>query len=76
MNCKRSFKIIRIKMKRHTHCDMSFFNTKSRGSTRLAGLLCGVSGGSVCILHITLLDKLQFFKKRYTNFKECGILIL
>ena len=63
-------------MKRHTHCDMSFFNTKSLGSTRLAGLLCGVSGGSACILHITLLDKLQFFKKRYTNFKECGILIL
>lgn len=64
MNCKRLFKIIRIKVKRHTHCDMSFFNTKSRGSTRLAGLLCGVRGGSACILHITLLDKLQFFSKR------------
>ena len=63
-------------MKRHTHCDMSFFNTKSRGSTRLAGLLCGGSGESACILHITLLDKLQFFEKRYTNFKECAILIL
>lgn len=42
MNCKRSFKIIRIKKKRHTHCDMSFLVLEIVGSYRLVGLLGGI----------------------------------
>lgn len=55
-------------MKRHTHCDMSFFNTKSRGSTRLAGLLCGVSGGSRVYLAYNSIGQTPVFQKEIYKF--------
>ena len=55
-------------MKRHTHCDRSFFNTKSRGSTRLAGLLCGVSGGSRVYLAYNSIGQTPVFQKEVYKF--------
>ena len=62
-------------MKRHTHCDMSFFNTKSRGSTRLAGLLCGVSGESAYLAYNSI-GQTPVFQKDLTEKYLFAIILL